>query len=86
MWLEKCNKCQSGRIVKSGFKKLVDRKVQRYKCKECGHYFTNQEKFHHLPQEKIELIHRMYKDGKKQREIARTLDIALKAVQHHLKK
>ena len=71
---------------KSGFKKLVDRKVQRYKFQECGHYFTTQEKFHHLSQGKIELIHKMYEEKGEQRKITRILGISLKAVQHHLKK
>ena len=83
---KECKKCQSTHIVKAGFKNLVDRRVQRYRCQECGYYFTNQEKFHHLSKEKIELIHKMYEEKGEQRKIARTLGISLKAVQHHLKK
>ena len=55
-------RCKSKRVVKAGFKKLVDGKVQRYKCQECGHYFTNQEKYHHLSKEKIDMINRLYRD------------------------
>jgi len=29
---KECKKYQSKQIVKSGFKELVDRKAQRYKC------------------------------------------------------
>jgi len=83
---KECKRCQSKRIVKAGFKRLVKGKVQRYKCQECGRYFTNQEKYHHLSQEKIELIYKMYEEKGEQRKIARTLGISLKAVQHHLKK
>ena len=52
MRAKECKRCKSKRVVKAGFKKLVDDKVQRYKCQECGHYFTNQEKYHHLSKEK----------------------------------
>ena len=74
------------RRKKRGIKKLVDGKVQRYKCQECGHYFTNQEKYHHLSEEKIDMIHRLYKEKGEQRKIARVLGISLKTVQYHLKK
>ncbi len=81
-----CRKCQSNRIVKAGYKRLSAGKIQRYKCQSCGYYFTGQEKYHHLPQEKIDLIHRMYEEKGEQRKIARVLGISLKAVQWHLKK
>jgi len=86
MRAKECKRCKSKRVVKAGFKKLVGGKVQRYKCRECGYYFTNQEKYHHLSKEKIDMIHRLYEEKGEQRKIARTLGILLKAVQYHLKK
>ncbi len=86
MRAKECRRCKSKRVVKAGFKKLVKGKVQRYKCQECGFYFTNQERYHRLSKEKIELIHKMYEEKGEQRKIARTLGISLRTVQHHLKK
>ena len=85
MKVKECKRYKSKRVVKAGFKKLVDGK-QRYKFQECGHYFTNQEKYHHLSKEKIDMIHRLYEEKREQRKIARALGISLKAVQYHLKK
>ncbi len=83
---QECRRCKLKRVVKAGFRRLVDRKVQRYKCQECGFYFTNQERYQRLSKEKIELIHKMYEEKGEQRKIARILGISLRAVQHHLKK
>jgi transposase-like protein len=57
-----CRKCQSQRIVKAGFKKVSDGKIQRYKCQSCGYYFTGRERYHRLPPEKVALIHKMYEE------------------------
>ena len=81
---KECKKCKSKRVVKAGFKKLVSGKVQRYKCQECGHYFTNQEKYHRLSEEKIDMIHKLYKEKGKQRKIARVLGIYIFALYHQL--
>jgi len=81
-----CKKCLSKQIVKSGFKKLVTGKVQRYRCNDCGCYFTGQEKYQRLSEEKVELIERMYDEKGEQRKIARVLGVHLKTVQWHLNK
>jgi len=81
-----CKKCKSNCIVKAGFKKLAEGKVQRYRCQDCKHYFTNQEKYHRLNEETKELIERMYDEKGEQRKIARVLGVHLKTVQWHLKK
>lgn len=81
-----CKKCQSTHIVKAGFKELVEGKVQRYRCQECKHYFTNQEKYHRLDDKTKELIDRMYEEKGEQRKVARVLGVSLGTVQYHLKK
>jgi transposase-like protein len=81
-----CKKCQSKQIVKSGFKPLAEGKVQRYRCQECGHYFTGVEKYHRLTDEQKELIEKMYDEKGELRKIARVLGIHLSTVQWHLKK
>jgi transposase-like protein len=82
----KCRKCGSEHVVKAGLKRLAEGKVQRYRCQECKHYFTGQEKYHRLSEEKKELIDRMYEEKGEQRKIARVLGVNLKTVQWHLKK
>lgn len=52
-----CNKCNSIKIVKAGFKILKDKKVQRYKCKNCSAIFTGKEKYFSLSKErKLEIL------------------------------
>jgi transposase-like protein len=82
----KCIRCESQRVVKSGFKKLVRGKVQKYKCQECKKYFTGQESYHRLDKEKIALISKIYEEKGEQRKIARILGVGLATVQYHLKK
>ena len=65
---------------------MAEGKVQRFKCQECGYYFTGVERYHYLPPDKVALIHRMYEEKGEMRKIARVLGITLKAVQYHLKK
>jgi transposase-like protein len=84
--MNKCTKCQSQNYVKAGFKNTVEGSIQRYKCKECNRQFTGNEKFHHLNEEKIGLIEKMYEEKGEQRKIARILGVHLRTVQHHLKK
>ena len=82
----KCIRCESQRVVKAGFKKLVKEKVQKYKCQECKRYFTGKESYHRLDKEKIELISKIYEEKGEQRKIARILGVGLGTVQYHLKK
>lgn len=81
-----CTKCKSKNYVKAGYKKIVDGKIQKYKCKECGRQFTGEEKFHRLSEEKKKLIFKIYEEKGEQRKIARILGVHLRTVQHHLKK
>ena len=84
--MKRCIRCGQNHIVKAGFKKLAEGKVQRYKCQDCKKYFTGVEKFHHLDNERIELIEKLYGENGEQRKIARVLGVHLRTVQHHLKK
>ncbi len=84
--MKRCIRCGQNHVVKAGFKKLADGKVQRYKCQDCKKFFTGVEKFHHLNEEKIELIEKMYEEKGEQRKIARVIGVHLRTVQHHLKK
>jgi transposase-like protein len=84
--LTKCTRCGSENCIKAGFKETVNGKVQRYKCKDCKREFTNQEKFHHLDNDKVKLIEKMYEEKGEQRKIARILGVHLRTIQHHLKK
>jgi len=81
-----CIRCKSKQVVKSGFKKLSGGSIQRYKCQDCKKFFTGQEKYHRLGEEKIELIAKMYEEKGEQRKIARVLGVQLRTIQHHLKK
>ena len=81
-----CKKCKSKHIVKAGYKQLSWGKVQRYRCQECKHYFTNQERYHRLNDETKELIDKIYEEKGEQRKIARVLGISFGTVQYHLKK
>ncbi len=65
---------------------MTEGKVQRYRCQECKHYFTNQEKYHRLSDDTKELIDKMYEEKGEQRKIARVLGVSLGTVQYHLKK
>ena len=84
--MKRCTKCQSQNYVKAGFKKTVNKVIQKYKCKECNREFTGEEKYHHLDEDKKELIFKMYEEKGEQRKIARVLGVHLRSVQHHLKK
>ncbi len=45
----KCVHCGKSNYVKIGFRTTENRgKIQRYKCKECGHKFTNDEGFYRM--------------------------------------
>ncbi len=45
----KCVHCKKSNYVKIGFRTTENRgKIQRYKCKECGHKFTNDDGFYRM--------------------------------------
>ena len=82
----KCIRCYSMDIVKNGFKKLKDRKVQKYRCNECKKYFTGQEKFHNLTEEQKELILQLDSQNIKCHIIAKEVGVYLRSVQFFLEK
>lgn len=82
----RCIRCNSNHVVKAGFKRLAEERVQRYKCQDCKKFFTGVEKFHRLDEAKVQLIEKMYEEKGEQRKIARILGVHLRTVQHHLKK
>jgi len=45
----KCVHCKKSNYIKKGFRKTEKRgKIQKYKCLECGKYFTNDEGFYRM--------------------------------------
>lgn len=81
-----CNKCKSNSVVKAGYKKLKDSKIQRYKCKDCKTVFTGQEKFSHLNDEAKKVILEGYKKNLYLHDIADKLNVKLRTVQHQIEK
>jgi transposase-like protein len=82
--MKTCTNCQSTNYVKAGFKIIKNNTWQKYKCKECNRQFTGEEKFHHLSENNIQLLKIMHQQNIPQREIARRLNLNLRAVQYHL--
>ena len=77
-----CIECNSRNVLKNGFKQLKDKKVQKYKCRDCNKYFTGQEKFHHLDDiQKAEVFARLDK-GYKKHQIAKKLNVYLRTIQY----
>lgn len=45
----KCRRCKSEQYKKEGFRKTINRgKIQKYKCLNCGKYFTNDDGFYRM--------------------------------------
>lgn len=45
----KCIHCKKSNYIKKGFRKTENRgKIQKYKCLDCGKYFTNDEGFYRM--------------------------------------
>lgn len=40
-----CPRCKSSSIIKSGFRRNNDKKIQRYECRDCGHRFISNDGF-----------------------------------------
>lgn len=81
-----CNKCKSSSIVKAGYKKFKDSKIQRYKCNDCKAFFTGQEKFHHLNDESKKVILQGFNENLYLHDIANKLNVNLRTVQHQIEK
>ncbi len=81
-----CTRCNSNDIVKNGFKKLKNNKVQKYRCNQCKKYFTGQEKFHNLTEEQKKLILKLDNEKIKYHIIANKVGVYLRSVQFFLEK
>mgnify|MGYP001601352902 CR=1 FL=1 len=78
----KCYKCQSERKVKAGF----TRGLQRYKCKNCGCFFSVESKSDVKSIEQRRLALEMYLEGMGFRAIGRVLNISYGTVYQWVKK
>lgn len=78
----KCYKCQSENKVKAGF----TRGLQRYKCKDCGCYFSVESKSDVKSPEQRRLALEMYLEGMGFRAIGRVLNISYGTVYQWVKK
>ena len=78
----KCYKCQSENKVKAGF----TRGLQRYKCKDCGCYFSVERKSDVKSPEQRRLALEMYLEGMGFRSIGRVLNISYGTVYQWVKK
>lgn len=79
---EKCPKCEGENVVKSGIVK--DR--QRFKCKDCGYYFTVQKLGKHIDNYLVIKALQLYIEGVSYREIERLLGISHVSVMNWVKK
>ena len=82
MAAEFCPKCGSEEIVKSGIVK--DR--QRFKCKNCGYYFTVQKLGKQIDNYLVIKALQLYIEGVSYREIERLLGISHVSVMNWVKK
>ena len=78
----KCYKCQSENSVKAGF----IRGIQRYKCKECGCFYSVEKKSDVKTPEQKRLALEMYLEGLGFRSIGRILNISYGTVYQWVKK
>ena len=78
----KCYKCQSENKVKAGF----TRGLQRYKCKDCGCYFSVERKSDVKSPEQRRSALEMYLEGMGFRSIGRVLNISYGTVYQWVKK
>lgn len=78
----KCYNCQSENKVKAGF----IRKIQRYKCKDCGCFYSVERKSDVKTNEQKRLALEMYLEGMGFRAIGRILKISYGTVYQWIKK
>ena len=76
-----CKKCKSNKIVKAGFV----RSFQRFKCKECGYYFTDTPMRGHALHAKL-LCLQLYASGLSLRRIGYLLQVSQVTVQKWIQK
>jgi transposase-like protein len=67
-----CPRCQSTHRIKSG---IIDNR-QRYKCKECGYFYTVAKLGKRIPQYYVTKALQLYLEGLSYREIERLLGIS----------
>lgn len=77
-----CSKCHSANNVKAGF----TRGLQRYKCKECGYFYSVDKKSDVKTLEQKRLALEMYLEGMGFRAIGRILNISYGTVYQWIKK
>ncbi len=81
-----CKKCNSDKVVKAGFKKIKDSKIQKYKCKECPCIFTGQERYSRLLEhQQIEILNQ-FREGTTLNQIAKNFNVRLYTVQYIINK
>lgn len=78
----KCYRCQSENKVKSGF----TRGLQRYKCKDCGCFFSVERKSDVKNESQRKLALQLYLEGLGFRAIGRSLGISYGTVYQWVKK
>ncbi len=78
----KCYKCQSENKVKAGF----IRGIQRYKCKNCGCFFSVERKSDVKTERQRKLALELYLEGLDFRAIGRVLGISYGTVYKWVKK
>jgi len=81
-----CNKCKSDKVVKAGFKKLKNKTIQRYKCKNCNTFFTGREKYSRLSESDKSKILKEFIKGKSLNQVAIDFNVRLYTVQYFINK
>lgn len=82
----KCIKCKSELIIKAGFKKLREKKIQRFKCKSCSTFFTGKEKYSRLSEKMQVRIATEFRDGKSLNQLAFDFNVRLYTIQYIINK
>jgi hypothetical protein len=75
-----CHRCGSSNYHKSG--KIKDK--QRYRCRDCGHHFTNMHGRGYPPEMKLQAL-RLYTENVGLRSIGRLLGVDAATVMHWVK-
>ncbi len=84
----KCRNCGSKDIVKAGFQKRKNSRVQKYKCKECLYNFTLSPKYTKVTKNITlnNINYLRYEKSMSLRQIAKSEGVALSTIQYHIKK
>jgi transposase len=79
--MQECPRCKSRQFIKSG----IVKERQRYKCKECGYYYTVSQKADTSNQSQRRLALTLYLEGLGFRSIGRILGFSHVAVYNWIK-